>query len=140
MGSVAPVHFRNKNMVFVPLMHHANKLVSWVSAEGLMPFTPNQSENPTVNYQHIPIRALYQVQQFIDHLTKDSITINADVHIFQGNRDPVVDPSSVKTLEKLIVAPNKTTTVLESDIHGVIYRNIDEVQQKVCAAIGSIDA
>ena len=124
----APVRFKNKNMVFIPLVHHANRLISWVTEEGLVPFTPNEPENPELNYQHIPIRALYQLQQFIDNFTKDSVNINADVHFYQSNRDPVVDPDSVKTLEKLVVAENKTTTVLDSDIHGVIYRNIDDVQ------------
>jgi esterase/lipase len=90
----APLKFKNKNMVFVPLVHHANKLVSWVNSEGLLPFTANQPENPEVNYQHIPVRALYQLQRFIDHLRDDTLTINADVYLYQGDRDPVVDPSS----------------------------------------------
>ncbi len=131
----APVHFRNKNMIFVPLLHHANRLVSWVTSEGLVPFRPNKPENPELNYQHIPIRALYQLQQFIDHLTANSIKINADVHLFQGNRDPVVDPRSVDTLNELIEADSKTLTLLESDIHGVVYRDIDDVQRKICARI-----
>ncbi|MDH3857151.1 MAG: alpha/beta fold hydrolase [Gammaproteobacteria bacterium] len=131
----APVHFKNKNMVFVPLVHHANRLVSWVSSEGLVPFTPNQPENPEVNYQHIPVRALYQLQQFIDHLTANSLTINADVYLYQGDKDPVVAPSSVKTLDKLIIAENKALVTLDSDIHGVVYQNIDDVQQKICASI-----
>jgi len=131
----APLKFRNKNMVFVPLVHHANKLVSWVNSEGLMPFTPNQPENPEVNYQHVPVRALYQLQRFIDHLREDKLTINADVYLYQGDRDPVVDPSSVEALESLIVAEHKTTITLDSDTHGVIYRNIDEVQQKICASV-----
>jgi esterase/lipase len=131
----APVHFRNKNMVFVPLLHHANKLVSWVTSEGLVPFRPNSPENPQVNYQHIPIRALYQLQQFIDHLTSDTININADVYLFQGDQDPVVDPESVWTLEKLIYAKNKKVTLLKSEIHSVIYRDIDGVQEKICASI-----
>ncbi len=131
----APVHFRNKNMVFVPLMHHANRLVSWVSSEGLVPFTPNKPENPEVNYQHIPVRALYQLQQLIDHLTSNSLTIAADVYLYQGNKDPVVAPASVETLDKLIIAENKIRITLESDIHGVVYRNIDQVQEKICASI-----
>ena len=131
----APVQFRNKNMVFVPLVHHANRLVSWVSSEGLVPFTPNESENPEVNYQHIPVRALYQLQQFIDHLTANSLTINADVHLYQGDKDPVVAPSSVETLDKLITAENKSLVTLDSDIHGVVYHNIDRVQQKICTSI-----
>jgi esterase/lipase len=131
----APVHFKNKNMVFVPLVHHANRLVSWVSSEGLVPFTPNQPENPEVNYQHIPVRALYQLQQFIDHLTANSLTIAADVHLYQGNKDPVVASASVETLDKLIIAENKTRITLDSDIHGVVFRNIDQVQEKICTSI-----
>jgi esterase/lipase len=131
----APVHFRNKNMIFVPLLHHANRLVSWVTSEGLMPFRPNKPENPTVNYQHIPIRALYQLQQLIYHLTKDKLSIAANVYLFQGDKDPVVDPASVETLEKLISADTTTVTLLDSDIHGVVYRNIDDVQQKICACL-----
>ncbi len=131
----APVHFRNKNMIFVPLLHHANKLVSWVNAEGLVPFRLNKPENPEINYQHIPVRALYQLQQLIEHLTDDKLTINADVYLFQSDRDPVVAPSSIKRLDKVISAENKTITMLNSDRHGVVYHNIDEVQQKICASI-----
>ena len=131
----APVHFRNKNMIFVPLLHHANRLVSWVTEEGLVPFRPNEPENPDLNYQHIPVRALYQLQQLINHLSEDTLTITADVHLYQGNRDPVVDPASVKTLEELIKSQNKQVTMLESDIHGVVYRNVDDVQQKICASL-----
>ena len=131
----APLRFMNKNMVFVPLVHHANKLVSWVNSEGLMPFTPNQPENPDINYQHIPVRALYQLQCFIDHLRDDKLTINANVYLYQGDRDPVVDPSSLEALDNLIVAEHKTSITLASDTHGVIYRNIDEAQQKICASI-----
>ena len=40
-----------------------------------------------------------------------------------------------KTLEKLIIAENKTVEMLDSDIHGVVYRNIDQIQQKICASI-----
>ncbi|CAD7851272.1 MAG: putative membrane protein [Olavius algarvensis Gamma 3 endosymbiont] len=131
----APVHFRNKNMIFVPLLHHANRLVSWVTSEGLVPFRPNEPENPEVNYQHIPIRALYQLQQLIEHLTEDSVDIHANVHLFQGDRDPVVDPQSVTTLEKLIKAETKTVTMIDSDQHGIVYRNIGDVQRKICASI-----
>jgi esterase/lipase len=100
-----------------------------------MPFTPNEPENPEINYQHVPVRALYQLQQLIDHLNGDSIKIDADVYLFQGDLDPVVDPASIQTLDKLIIAENRTLTILDSDIHGVIYRNIDQVQQKICASI-----
>ncbi len=133
----APVHFTNKKLVFIPLIHHTNRLVRWMSSEGVMPFTPNEPENPEINYQHIPVRALYQLQQLIDHLTGDKIKIEADVHLYQGNHDLVVDPTSLQALDKLLIAKNKTLTLLDSDIHGVIYRNINRVQQKICDSIQS---
>jgi esterase/lipase len=131
----APVHFRNRNMVFVPLLHHANKLVSWVTSEGLVPFRPNSPENPQINYQHIPIRALYQLQQLIDYIITNRVKINADVHLFQGDQDPVVDPESVRTLERLVDAKSKNVCILKSEMHGVVYRDIDHVQEKICASI-----
>ena len=100
-----------------------------------MPFRPNQPENPELNYQHIPVRALYQLQQFIDHFTENTVNINADVFLFQSDKDPVVDPKSIDTLDNLISATNKTVTILKSDRHGVIYNNIDQVQQKICACL-----
>ncbi len=131
----APVHFRNRNMIFVPLLHHANRLVRWMNDEGLVPFRPNEPENPEVNYRHIPVRALYQLQQLIDYLCEDKLKINADVYLFQGDQDSVVDPSSLHTLERIIEAEHKQVTLLDSDLHGIVYRNADEVQQKICAAI-----
>jgi esterase/lipase len=122
-------------MVFVPLVHHANRLVSWVNSEGIVPFTPNEPENPEVNYQHIPVRALYQLQRFVDIFRSDTLTINANVFLYQGDRDPVVDPRSLALLDKLIAAEHKSTITLNSDRHGVIYRNVDNVQQKICASI-----
>jgi len=120
---------------FVPLVHHANRLVSWVNSEGIVPFTPNEPENPEVNYQHVPVRALYQLQQLINTLKAEALTINANVFLYQGNRDPVVDPKSLGLLDQLIVARHKSAIMLNSDRHGVIYHNIDEVQQKICATI-----
>jgi len=131
----APLRFKNKNMVFVPLVHHANRLVSWVNSEGIVPFTPNEPENPQVNYQHIPVRALYQLQRFVDIFKDNALSINADVFLYQGDRDPVVDPKSLALLDKLIVAEHKSAITLRSDRHGVIYHNVDNVQQKICASI-----
>jgi esterase/lipase len=131
----APITFKNKNLIFVPLLHHANKLVSWLSSEGLMPFRPNISENPEVNYQHVPIRALYQLQQLIQDISVKKLTIDADVYLYQSDQDPVVEPSSVEKLKALITAKNISVVNLSSEIHGVVYRDIDQIQQKICVSI-----
>ncbi|MCP3688941.1 MAG: alpha/beta fold hydrolase [Gammaproteobacteria bacterium] len=131
----APVDFINKNMKFVPLLHHANKIVRWVSAEGLMPFRPNQPEHPSINYQHMPIRALYQLQLLVEHIMSNPLVIHAPVRLYQTDQDPVVEPSSMEKLYHQIVAADITRTPVNATKHGVVYDNLDEVQQKICASI-----
>ncbi len=131
----APIDFINKNMIFVPLLHHANKIVRWVSSEGLVPFRPNKPEHPEVNYQHIPIRALYQLQLLVEHIKTHPVKIDAKVYLYQSNQDPVVDPVSVEKLDQLIKATDKSVITIEADRHGVVYENLDDIQQRICATI-----
>ncbi len=131
----APVSFKNKNMIFVPLLHHANNIVRWVTSEGLVPFRPNEPEHPEINYQHIPIRALYQLQLMIEHIKTHRVHIDARVFLYQSDRDPIVDPVSIEKLKKIVDANDKTVISIKADRHGVVYENLDEIQQKICATI-----
>ncbi len=131
----SPVVFIDKNMKFVPLLHHANKIVRWVSSEGLVPFRPNQPEHPEVNYGHIPIRALYQLQQLIEYIMEKPLAINAKVTLFQSNQDPVVDPTSVERLYNLIQSDHINKYMITSDRHGVVYENLDNIQEKICTSL-----
>ncbi len=127
----APVDFQSKQMKFVPLLHHANKLVRWVSAEGLIPFRPNDPEHPEVNYAHIPIRALYQLQKLIEHFFNHPAAINCPVNFFQSDQDPVVVTDSVNKLYQHIESADKQIQMIDSNRHGILYEDIDNTQQKI---------
>jgi esterase/lipase len=127
----APVNFKNKNLKFVPLLHHTNRLTRLIKMDGIFPFQPNNPEHPDINYQHIPIRALYQLQQLIDQLMSEPLNIKAKLHLFQAKNDPVVEPSSVESLYQHIEAKDKSITMIEADRHGIVYENIDYIQQKI---------
>jgi esterase/lipase len=127
----APVEFQNKNMRFVPLLHHTNRIVRWVSSEGLMPFRPNDTEHPDINYAHIPIRALYQLQKLIEHFFKHNAHIACPVTLFQSDHDPVVVPKSVELLFEHIECSHKHIEMVTSDRHGIVYEDIDHTQQKI---------
>jgi esterase/lipase len=131
----APVKFHNKNMKFVPLLHHANKISRWVSEEGLMPFRPNDTEHPDVNYAHIPIRALYQLQKLIEHLFQLQANINCPVTFFHSDEDPVVVNSSVNLLYEHIESRHKKIVTIHSNRHGIVYEDIDNTQQKIIDTI-----
>ncbi len=135
----APVEFRSKQLKFVPLLHQANKLVRWVNAEGIIPFRPNVAEHPEVNYAHIPIRALYELQKFIDQFFKQAAPINCPVRLFQSNEDPVVEPESVKLLCRHISAKDKQIEIINSQRHGILYEDIDNTQQKIIDSIVQIN-
>ncbi len=131
----APVAFRNKNMKFVPLLHQANKLVRWVTSEGLIPFRPNEAENPHINYAHIPIRALYQLQKMIEHFFDHPAPIACPVTLIQADEDPVVDPTSAQKLLQHIQANDKKIIMIHSQQHGILYSDIDNTQQKVIDSV-----
>jgi esterase/lipase len=127
----APVDFKNRNMRFVPLLHRANRMVSWVSSEGLIPFRPNDTEHPDINYAHIPIRALYQLQKMIQHFFAHAAIINCPVYLFQSDQDPVVVTESVNHLHDHIDSKNKHIEIIASNHHGILYDDIDNTQQKI---------
>ena len=102
-----------------------------------MPFRPNQPEHPEVNYQHIPIRALYQLQLLVEHIMHQPLQINARVNLFQSDQDPVVEPPSIEKLYTHIQAENKTKTIIQAGRHGVVYENLGGIQQIICASIES---
>ena len=97
-----------------------------------MPFRPNQPEHPEVNYQDVPIRALYQLQLLVEHIMEKPMDIHSRVKLYQSDKDPVVDPSSVDKLFAKINSDNKLKQMLSSSRHGVVYENLDNIQQKLC--------
>ena len=118
-------------MRFVPLLHQANKLVRWVSSEGLIPFRPNRTEHPDVNYMHIPIRSLYQLQKLVEDFFAKPAQIDCPVTLIQSDEDPVVVPDSVNQLYRHIQARDKFIKIIASRHHGIVYDNVDDTQQKV---------
>lgn len=136
----APIKLRNKNLVFVPVVHGANKLAKWTSSlEGIVPFRLNHSEHPETNYRHIPIRALYELRRAIDDLSRQLSQIVCPVAVFQGARDQVVAPKSARIIHEQIGADEKWLHWIESDRHGVLGENVEGCQDKVLRFIESLE-
>ena len=127
----SPVEFQSKQMKFVPILHQANRISRLVSADGLIPFRPNDSEHPDVNYAHIPIQALYQLQKLIDNFFHHPAALNCPVTLFQSTEDPVVVPESVYKLYNHIVSTDKQIVMIDASRHGILYEDTDNTQQKI---------
>ncbi len=135
-----PIIFGNKNMRFVPLVHGANRLVRAISpVEGVMPFRPNQSEHPHINYYHMPIRGLNELRLLRDALRQRSKEVRCPVLLLQGDKDPVVDPRSMGKLRDLLSAAKVESKMIPSKRHGILYENIGETVDTVLDYVARLD-
>jgi esterase/lipase len=131
--------FMNRNMVFIPLVHGANKMMNWLpSNEGVMPFRENNTEHPTINYRNMPIRGLFELRRVVDEMEKTLGDIDCPVALFQGTMDPVVDPKSADLIFSRLTTEHKWLYKIASKRHGIVTENIDGTQEKIIKFLESI--
>ncbi len=128
-----PIKFMNKNMVFVPLLHTANKLVSWVpSYEGIMPFRHNDNtEHPNINYRSMPVHALSELRLMVSELEERLKDVHCPALILQADRDPVVDPESADIVMDKLGSSDKRLEIIPSTRHGTLYEDIGDTRKLI---------
>lgn len=128
-----PIKFRNKNMSFVvPVVHGANKLVKWVSSyEGVIPFRPNESEHPDINYHSMPLHSLFELGQMASAVESNLENIHCPIYLIQANEDTVVDPRSAQIIYDKIRSKDKELFFVQSKCHGILHDDIDGTQDQV---------
>ena len=128
-----PVKFRNRNLMFVPLLYGANKLMGWMpSAQELLGFRPNESEHPEINYRNIPIGGLHQLRQAVAKMHTRLAELECPTLILQGDGDKVVDPASANMIRRLATnASEIDVQMLKSDRHGIVNEDIDRAHARI---------
>lgn len=136
-----PMKFRDRNMIFVPLVHGVNELVRWVSSlEGVMPFRPRDSEHPHINYRNVPIRGLYELRQMVDELEERLPDVQCPVTLIQGSDDPVVEPKSAELIHMRLGTSQKKLFMVPSTRHGILYEDIGDTQEKVISFLAALSS
>jgi esterase/lipase/1-acyl-sn-glycerol-3-phosphate acyltransferase len=134
-----PLKFRNKNLIFVPLVHGANVLTRWMSTyEGVFPFRLNESEHPQINYRHIPIRGLFEVRRMVDELDNRLSDVNAPALVIQGTDDHVVDRKSADLIHRKLGSRSKALHMIEASRHGILNENVGDTQAKLLSFVASL--
>jgi len=135
----APVKFRNRNLIFVPVLHGLNKLAEWVSSlEGIIPFPPNESEHPNINYRHIPVRGLYELRRLIDEMTGRLADVTCPVIVIQGTEDRIIDPKSAYTIMEKVASKDTSLHLIPSQRHGILNEDIGGTQELVTSFLMSL--
>ncbi len=134
-----PVKFRNRNLIFVPVLHGINKLAEWVtSQEGLVPFHPNESEHPHINYRHIPVRGLFELRQLIGEMVHRLADVTCPVMIVQGTEDDIIDPKSAHIIHKKIASTDTSLHLIPSSRHGILNEDIGGTQDLTTSFLNSL--
>ena len=120
-----PMKLRDRNMIFVPLVHGTNQLVRWVSSsEGIVPFRRRDSEHPHINYHNVPIRSLYELRRMVDELEERLPDVQCPVTLIQGTDDPIVGPEGAELIHKRLGTSQKKLFTVPSTRHGILYQDI----------------
>ena len=105
-----------------------------------MPFRENESENPHVNYRHIPIRGLYELRRLNEEVRATLSEIQCSVLALQGDEDPVVDASSVEAISKDVESTLLRVQIVHANVHGILYQNVDNTHGRIVEFIDELDA
>lgn len=137
----APLSFRDRKMVLVPLVHGLNKLASWLpSFNDVIPFRDNDSEHPDINYHSIPVHALYQLRELTDVLKQRLPRVEVPALIVQSDHDPVVHPDSAITIHDTLPGYDKALLWVNSNHHGILNQNTGGAQRLVTTFIQQCEA
>jgi esterase/lipase/1-acyl-sn-glycerol-3-phosphate acyltransferase len=134
-----PVKFRNRNLIFVSVIHGINKLTKWVtSLEGLMPFRSNESEHPDINYRHIPMRGLFELHRLVDDMKQRLSDVACPVAVIQGTEDQIIDPKSAEIVLDKIASTDTSLHMIPSKRHGILSEDIGGTQELVTSFLMSL--
>ena len=119
-----PLKYVNPALMLVPLLQAANTLIEWVSSfEGLKPFIENPTEHPDINYQHVPVRALYELRRLIAQLNDILPKVHQPTLVVYADNDPVIAASSAQILFDRLGSNNKRLCPIEANRHGILMDN-----------------
>lgn len=120
-----PIRLMNPAFPFIPLLHGTNKLVDMITSfEGLKPFVENETEHPDVNYNHVPVKSLYELSLLIDEMENAAPHCQVPILIVQGDNDPVVSYKSAEDFMRKLTSKNKRLHKIHSNRHGMLMENI----------------
>lgn len=120
-----PIKFINPAFPLIPLIHGTNRLVDWLSSfEGIKPFFENDTEHPTINYRHVPVKSLYELRRLIENMDNFAPLCTVPVLILQGDNDPVVSFKSAQEIMGKLTCKNKQLKIITSNRHGMLMDNI----------------
>ena len=136
----APIRFRNKQLISVPVIHGANRLAEWAfPLEGVKNFLMNESEAPAVNYRHIPVSGLYELRRAVDDVKRQLRKVTCPVTVLQGDDDPVVLAKSGELIYEGLASADKQLHMIPTVRHGILREDIGATHDILISFINELE-
>ncbi|HNV46772.1 MAG TPA: alpha/beta fold hydrolase [Spirochaetota bacterium] len=117
----APLKLANPASRFAFLFAFLNRLLArFKIPRALLPFVPNNPENPDINYARNPVAGVDQLEELMGIVNDRLRDITMPVLVVQGSDDPVVKAESGKKIYKKIKARKKELYVVPANHHGIL--------------------
>ncbi|MCY4635174.1 MAG: alpha/beta fold hydrolase [Acidobacteria bacterium] len=134
-----PVRLKEPAMIFVPLLHGANRVTRWISSlEGVKPFHNHRSEHPHINYSQVPVRSLYELRGMVKALEEKADRVGCPTLLLQGTGDPVVDPDGARLLQRKVGERTCRLEWVPSSRHGILNEDIAGTQARVLSFLSEL--
>ncbi len=134
VSACAPIKFRDRALGLVEMVHRVNRIVEFMAGDhGLKIFHQVLPENPELNYRHMPIDAIHELNRLAHEVEGALKAVSAPALILQADRDPTTDPVSAETIMEKLGSAEKRLMMVESKLHGIVYRNIGGCNEAIAA-------
>jgi esterase/lipase len=116
-----PLQLQDIRSRFAPLVVSWNRLMDRAHfREGKKEFIEISPEHPEINYRHLPIAAVAEMERFMEELEERLSHLRTPTLVIQGLGDPVVDPAGSRRLFNLIGSSRKEFRTFDRNRHGIL--------------------
>lgn len=116
-----PTRLASRRSSLVPLLHKANRLANLLTGvEGLKNFDRTEPENPDINYLHLPISGVRELQNLIAAFQELLPEVKVPVLVLQADEDPTVEPASAHDIEERLGSHNKRVVIIPAERHVLV--------------------
>ena len=117
----SPLRLKDIKARLAPALHYCNTFFDACRLDAAaVRFIENEPENPDTNYARVPIRALHQLGQLMEHVRDRLSRVTLPTAIICGTNDPTVKPVSSEIIHALLGSEHKRLLHLDCDRHVII--------------------
>ncbi|MDD5170798.1 MAG: alpha/beta hydrolase, partial [Syntrophales bacterium] len=117
----APLRFKSFSSHFAEQACKWNSILRTMGIVSMRKeFTPNDPDNPHINYHRCPVQSIVNVKTLMKNVYKALPSLSIPALIIQANDDPKVAGRSGRKIYDRIASPDKKYQEIDFNLHGIV--------------------